>query len=253
MSIRCVCVDDEPLAREGIALALEPYPDFVLTDMFADADSLLDNCPDNIDVLFVDIEMPRKSGFELLEQWSGPLPIVVFVTAYDQYAVKAFEQQALDYLLKPIDETRFKQVLLRIRQSLDNQHSVQTTDKLKQTIDDLRQKITMNQAAISVKTDDGYFRIKVGEILYLEGVGDHVCLHLSDKQVLTRDTLKNYATQLAEHGFHQVHKSFVVNIAAVVKVEKLRFGDHQLELHGGDKVRLSRRYKSVLSNIGVRS
>lgn len=248
MTFRCICVDDEPMARKGIALSLKPYPDFELVAQFGSADELLANMPENIDVLFVDIQMPRTNGFELLQQWPGPLPIVVFVTAFDQYAVKAFEQQALDYLLKPIDEDRFAQVITRIRESLAGQDKTVKTDQLMQTIANLKQKLQNKGAALSVKTDEGYFRIHMNELLYIEGVGDHVCLHLADRQLLSRDTLKKYVAQLSEHGFYQIHKSFLVNREHVKQVAKLRFGDHQIVLSDNRQLRLSRRYKSAIEH-----
>jgi len=250
MTINFICVDDEPLARQGLKLAVAPYPDFHLVAEFGAADEALaadqNKELDNIDVIFVDIEMPRQNGFDMIQQWRQPLPIVVFITAYDQYAVKAFEEQALDYLLKPIDEDRFAQVVERIKQRLLQQNDSVTSEQLTQVVEKLRKKLSKNQAEISVKTDEGYYRIKLSDLLYIESVGDHVCLNLKDKQLITRCTLKKYVAELEEHGFHQIHKTLLVNASHVKQVAKLRFGDSEVTMSNGSRLRASRRYKSAI-------
>ena len=253
MTIRCICIDDEPVARQGISIALAQFHDFELAAQYQAADEYLSDIKANsapkVDVLFVDIEMPRMSGFELIECYPNELPLVVFVTAYDQYAVKAFEHQALDYVLKPINEERFKQVIDRIRKSVASPQPEKQVEKLLKKISILKQQVRVNDANISVKTDDGYFRIKVANILYIESVGDHVCIHLKDKQVITRSTLKHYAAELQEHGFYQIHKSSIINKKHVVNVKKLRFSDYEVELSNQVLLRLSRRYKSAINEL----
>ena len=252
MTIRCVSIDDEPLARQGLSLALTPYNDFELIAQYGAADDYLEALSSGElcqpDVLFVDIEMPRINGFELVKQHIEPLPLVVFITAYDQYAVQAFEQQALDYVLKPIAEERFEQVIERIRASVDRPKNDLEKLQLRKKIELLRQQLKVTEARISVKTDKGYFRMKVSDIIFIESVGDHVCIHLADKQLITRNTLKFYGNELAEHGFCQVHKSRLVNAKQVAQFSKLRFNDHLLLMSNGEEVRVSRRYKSVLDN-----
>jgi len=246
MSIRCLCIDDEPLARQGIRLALRPFPDFELVGEYGAGEELIKNFPADIDVLFVDVEMPRLSGFELLALLPQPLPLVVFVTAYDHYAIKAFEAQALDYLLKPIEEARFARVIDRIRSQLSREKKTGNNSELLNTIANLRRQLKKDQASISVKTDQGYFRVKLAELLYIESVGDHVCLHLADQQLITRNTLKFYVTELSGQGFYQIHKSTLVNAKQVCRVEKLRFGDYRVEMSNQALLRVSRRYKEVL-------
>ena len=248
MTIRCICVDDESLARKGIEIALAAYPDFELIGQYSSADHLMENIPEDIDVLFVDIEMPRTSGFEMLEQWPLPLPLVIFVTAYDQYAIRAFENKALDYLLKPIDDERFRNVVERIRIMINQQQRVISADEILQTISDLKKQIVKQEAEICVKTDEGYFQIKLSDLIYLEAAGDHVCLHFESNQLITRYTLRKYLGDLSEHGFYQIHKSFMVNAKHVKQVLKRRFGDYHLELSNGSKLRLSRHYRSAVKN-----
>ena len=246
--IRCVCVDDEPMARKGIALALKPFNDLELFAEYMSGEELLNHTLEKIDVLFVDIEMPRLNGFELLKLLPQPLPLVVFVTAYDQYAIKAFEAEALDYVLKPIDENRFTQVVARIKKHMSQPNLDERNNKLLKIVNTLQQKIQKDETTISVKTDDGYFRVKLSELLYIESVGDHVCFHLINQQLISRNTLKNYVLELADHGFHQIHKSSLVNAKHVTKFEKLRFGDYQLELSDQTELRISRRYKTSIEH-----
>ena len=248
MTIRCICVDDEALARKGIEIVLSSYSDFQLVGQYASADELMESFPENIDVLFVDIEMPRCSGFELLEQWPKPLPMVVFVTAYDQYAIRAFESQALDYLLKPIDENRFKKLVNRIREAIGQQKQVLSNREMFLTIEDLKRRVIKQEAEICVKTDDGYFQVKLTDLIYIEAAGDHVCMHFKSNQLITRNTLKKYIVELSELGFYQVHKSIMVNTAHVEQVIKRRFGDYQLVMSNNVELRLSRHYKSAIKS-----
>jgi len=249
MPIRCICVDDEPLARQGLKLAIEPYSDFEIIGEFASADEALDADLNNINVIFLDIEMPRKNGFSMLRDWQGHLPHIIFVTAYDQYAVEAFEQQALDYVLKPIEQTRFKTVIERIRIQHSQQTKILDSESLIKHVEDLRKKVIKQSKSISVKTDEGYFRVNVLDILFVEAVGNHVCLHLKDQQLIVRQTLKFYIAELSDFNFFQVHKSFFVNAHHVIQAQKLRFGDYELTLSNKSKIRLSRRYKSILHNL----
>ncbi len=249
MPIRCICVDDEPHARQGVKLALAPYEDFQLVGEFASADDVLKSDFGHIDIMFLDIEMPRKSGFSMLSEWQGTLPQIVFITAFKQYAVKAFEQHALDYVLKPIDENRFATVIERARTQLNQKSQVANLESLRNTIEVLQNKIVKQAKNISVKTDDGYFRLNVSDILYLESVGDHVCIHMQHQQLITRKTLKHYIVELSEYGFYQVHKSYLVNAQQVKQARKLRFSDYELSLSNDTNIRLSRRYKSILGQL----
>ncbi|NVJ99756.1 MAG: response regulator transcription factor [Alphaproteobacteria bacterium] len=249
MTIRALCVDDEPLARQGLALALKQHPDFELVADYGSVEDALAAVHGDIDVLFLDIEMPRQSGFDLLKVWPRPLPLVVFVTAYNQYALKAFEEQALDYVLKPIDHERFAAVADRIRSQLEKDRRELEADDLVAAVESLKRKLARKEAAISVKTDEGYFRVELQDLLYIEAAGDHTFLYLPGRHLITRQTLKHYRDELADHDFHQVHKSVMVNAKHVVKASPLKFSDYELELTDGTKVRMSRRYKPALATL----
>lgn len=249
MTIRCICVDDEALARQGLKIALQPYTDFELVGEYGNVEQVLQVDHRGIDVMFIDIEMPRLDGFELVKRWHGNLPIIVFITAYDRFALKAFEHQALDYVLKPINEERFAQVIQRIRTTRDYENYRIKADKLVKILEELKTGSNEAPDAISIKTTEGYFRIKLTDILYFEAVGDHVCLHLPDQQLITRNTLKKYIAELSEKGFSQIHKSFLVNTAHIQSVTRLQFGDHQITLSNNAVLRMSRRFRGgILEN-----
>ena len=249
MVIRCLCIDDEPLARQGIELALAPYEDFQLVGQFSSADEALNSTISNIDIIFLDIEMPRKNGFAMLKEWQGSLPLIVFVTAHDKYAIKAFEQQALDYVLKPIDERRFVDVIEKSRLQISQKSQSANAELLLETIEKLQKQIAKGPKSVTVKTDDGYFRVNINQIIYIESVGDHVCIHLQEQQLITRQTLKHYIAEFADYGFYQVHKSRLVNAEHVQQAIKLRFSDYELVMTNKVSIRLSRRYNSTLSHL----
>lgn len=249
--IRCIIVDDEPLARQGVKLALAPHRDFLEIGEFGSVDETLQKADlANVHVVFLDIEMPRQQGFDLLEQWQGPLPLVVFVTAYNQYAVRAFEKEALDYVLKPIDDARFARVINRIRERIADGKAKEEAASALKAVSNLRNLLHKREAAaISVKTEDGYLRVPLDDIYYLEAARDHTFLYLKDRHLITRQTLKHYAAELSAHGFYQVHKSYLVNRAHVSGVQRLKFGDQEILLSDGRTFRMSRRYKSVLQEL----
>ncbi len=246
MSIRCVCVDDEPLARRGIHIALAPYSDFELVGEFSSADELLRDLPKDVDVAFLDIEMPRKDGFALLQEWPEPKPAVVFVTAYSEHAVKAFENSALDYILKPIQEDRFSQLIEKIRKGIGRASDAISTKELLRTIDNLKSQLIKSDPEVTIKTDDGYSRVRLSDVIYIEGIGDHVCFHLKNRQLITRSTLKKYLAELEGEDFLQIHKSFLVNAKHVEHIERRRFGDYQISLTSKKELKLSRRYKPAI-------
>lgn len=245
MKITCIAIDDEPLALQGLAYALIPYPDFELLGRYRSAEEAMTQSLQNIDVIFVDIEMPQKSGFDLLHDWPGPLPMVVFVTAYQQYAIKAFEHNALDYVLKPIDENRFAQVIRKIRDNLAKDKHKQDKALLLATIAKLQSQVAQQSAEISVKTDEGYYRVLLEDIMWVEAIGDHICLHLTDKQLIVRQRLKVFFIEVAEQGFYQIHRSILVNQLHVSVIKPVRFGDYEVILHNDKSLRMSRRYKAL--------
>ena len=246
-TLTCICIDDEPLAREGLKLALTPHKELSLIAAYANAKDALEHSGPSPDVIFVDIEMPQMSGFEMVKHWPSPMPIVIFVTAYDQYALKAFEHNALDYVLKPINEEQFARVVEKIIVQYKNRGQ---TSALLNKINALESQLQDKSPQISLKTDEGYFRTELRNILWLESVQDHVCVQLTERQLIVRSTLKKFLSELIDHNFFQIHRSFVVNAAHVIKVSSVGFGDYEVLMSNEKTLRMSRRYKKLLKVFG---
>lgn len=252
MPFKCICIDDEPLAREGLALALSKYQKFELLRQFQSGQEALSQKLQNIDVMFVDIEMPGMTGLELVRNWPEPMPKVVFVTAYDQYALEAFEHDALDYILKPIDESQFERVINKLQSHLQQLPHVQDKEELIAKLQRLQQSRGEEQEQISLKTDEGYFRVYTKDVLWLESVNDHVCVHLSDRHLIVRGTLKQFLSELVQFGFEQIHRCHIVNPEHVKQISKARFSDYVVTLSDKTELRMSRRYKNLLTKVALK-
>ena len=249
MTIKCCLVDDEVAAHKGLKIALKDHADFVLDKNYHSVDEVFssDVNTQGVDVLFLDIEMPREQGFAVIERWPNQLPIIVFVTAYNQYALKAFEMGSFDYLLKPLEQSRVDDCLHRIRQ----RHSEKQTYMKREKVEALYQVMKKNapEKEISVKTDEGLFRVKQAEIDYIEAAGNFVAYQIGEKTLISRDSLKNLENALSQDVFIRIHKSFLININKVSSVHKGKFGDGSLQLISGKELKVSRRYKQVFSKL----
>ncbi|TRY31777.1 LytR/AlgR family response regulator transcription factor [Aliiglaciecola sp. M165] len=251
MSIRCWIIDDEPAAHKGIEIALGAHSDIDIQLHGYSVTAIKTKALAKPDLVFLDIELPGEDGFGLLDLWPDNPPLIVFITAYNQYAIKAFDNNALDYLLKPIEQLRFDEMMQKVRRRLQEQHLMFKKD----TVDALFQQIKSNesQLGLSVKTGDGLYRIKQKYLIYLESIGDHLALYYHDDQhdrhatLITRDSFKRLATELDPAFFFRTHKSFMVNSAHVVRLERGRFGDGFVEMSNQKQVKFSRRYKDLLA------
>jgi len=226
-----VIVDDEPLAREALRALIEREADFVVDaecgDGFSAANTIRSHKPD---LVFLDIEMPGSSGFDLLPTvGNDAVPVVVFVTAYDQYAVKAFEAHALDYLLKPFSDARFREVLARARRSLNI--ASPSGDRRHVVVRDGRRTLVIPWTEIDwVEAEDYYVRIHAGR--------DHP---------LVRRSLRDLMASLDPEMFVRVHRSTIVNRERVREVRSLPTGDSDITLSDGTTVRMSRTFRTALS------
>ncbi len=247
MTIKCWIIDDEPAAHKGIMIALEAHSDFEVVYHGYSVEQVEFEQLVKPDVVFLDIEMPNKNGFELLNFWSESLPQIVFVTAYNQYAVAAFNNNALDYLLKPIEQVRFDVMTNKVRQRMKEQEVMLK----RSTVEDLYNRIKRreSQLELSIKTSDGLYRIKQKDIIYIESVSNHLAFQYGGKVLLSRDVFKRLMLELDPHFFFRTHKSYVVNSAHVVKVEKGRFGDATIEMSNKNLVKMSRRYNEILQKL----
>lgn len=200
MKIKCIIVDDEPVARDLLKKYIADVPVLELVascqDAFEATEILMNN---DIDLLFLDINMPRLSGMSFYKSLNNP-PAVIFTTAYSEYAIEGFEVSATDYLLKPFSFERFYQAVTRILESIKPVSS----DK--------------DEGTILLRADKKIHRVKLSEIVYLEGLGDYVRVHLADHSLIVHDRLKNLLEKLPA-SFLQIHKSYVVSLHQVKYID----------------------------------
>jgi len=195
------------------------------------------------DVIFLDIQMPGLNGFEMLEALgSDNLPFVVFVTAYDEYAVKAFEVHALDYLLKPFDRSRLQDCLARVRKQ---QHS--TSPNLHELLEQFRPKEYLSRFV--VKTRGRVLLLKIDDVDSLEASGNYVELRSGKQSYLVRETLNDVERKLDPQRFARVHRSTIVNLDRIQELQPWSHGDFIVVLKDGAKLRLSRRYRQNIKTI----
>lgn len=236
--IRAIVVDDEPLARSNVTVLLRHDSEIELIgECGSGAEALASIREKNPDLLFLDVQMPECDGFDVLEILGGNLPpAVVFVTAYDQFALRAFEAGALDYLLKPFDDARFCRALERAKEKLAH-----------------RKNPPMHMDRIAIKGTGQVAFVKISDIDWIEAADYYTCLHVGTKAHLLRRSMSELEQELDPAVFCRIHRSSIVNIA---RVESLKFnpdGEFEVVLTQGIRLRLSRRYrKQAQLRLGVR-
>ena len=246
-------VDDEPLARESICALLAADRDVVVAGQGAgvDAVSLIPQL--RPDILFLDIQMPEIDGFALLELvGADAVPAVVFVTAYDRYALRAFEVHALDYLLKPFSDERFAAALARAKERVQGRRQ----GVLDARIADLLRAQQSPRTRFLVPARGKTVVVDAASIDWIEAADYYVSLHCGAESHLLRDTMDDIERQLDPQQFFRVHRSAIVNLAHVREIHPLFRGDCELRLHDGTAVRLSRNrrreFEARFAQIGVR-
>jgi two-component system LytT family response regulator len=258
MTISVLIVDDEPLAREGVALHLQDEKEFsIIGECENGSDAIRSILSLKPDLVFLDIKMPKVNGFDVVNAvGSQHMPPVIFLTAYDEYAIEAFNTHAIDYLLKPIDRIRFKECLDHARdQILKNaisKRSEQLTQLLSQT-QGLSSLTTTNQTStlvqnerLVIRSNGHIYLLKSEDIYWIEAEGDYITVHTPQKSHLVRETMKNMEARLNEQGFQRVHRSSIVNLSYVRELISLDSGDYQIILRDCTCVKLSRNYRDIL-------
>lgn len=246
MTIRALVVDDEPLARERIRTLLADEADIEVVAECGDGVEAVRAIEElDPDLVFLDVQMPEVDGFEVLEA-IGPdrAPVVVFVTAYDEYAIRAFDVHALDYLLKPFDRERFEEAVGRARASVRARAGVDR-EKLARLLDELREERRYLERIV-VKTAGRVVFLAVDEIDWIGGAGNYIELHAGGRKHLVRDTLKAMESKLDPDTFVRVHRSHIVNLDRVRAMEPWFHGEYVLTLEDGTELRASRTYSDRL-------
>jgi len=280
MKLRTLIVDDEPFAREGVALLLARDPEIEVVGESADGAAAIQAIRlQHPDLLFLDVQMPKHDGFEVLATLKpAERPVVVFVTAYDQYAIRAFEACAIDYLLKPFNDARFAQALERAKEEWRKSRTTEVGRQVEALLAHVRE-LTREAAPepaggppgalaaapvaapaggptrpeyaerIIVKSGGDLHFVKASDVLWLEAQGDFVKVQTVGQQQLVRETLQSMEQKLDASRFIRIHRSFVVNVEHIRRVAPALYGDHTVFMSDGTKLRLSRSYRSQLKTL----
>jgi two-component system LytT family response regulator len=253
--IRVLVVDDEPLARRGIEARLERWTDIEVVGTCASGReavaAIRAHAPD---LVFLDVQMPGGDGFSVIRQ-IGPdrMPLVVFVTAYDAHAVRAFEVHALDYLLKPIDDDRFARALERVRARLADRRHQEIGRRLASLIGDEGAAGHSNAPAletrIAVRDRDRTVLVDVDDLDWLGADGDYVRLYVGGRGLMLRETLGGMESRLDPRRFVRIHRSTIVNTTRVKELRALPNGEQIVLLRDGTQLRLSRTYRDRVDRL----
>jgi two-component system, LytTR family, response regulator len=250
MKLKAIVVDDEPLARERIRRLLEPETDIEVVAECADGREAVEAIEAaKPDILFLDIQMPELDGFAVLEAVGAErMPAVVFVTAYDQYALRAFESHALDYLLKPYDQERFQRALQRARAQVRRERSGELDERLRSLLGSLGSRSGYLERIV-VRTGARLVFLRVDEIDWMDAEGNYIRLHVGKRSHLLRETMASMESKLDPARFMRIHRSTIVNIDRIKELESLFQGEYVVILQDGTKLTSSRGYRDRLREL----
>lgn len=262
-AIRTAIVDDEALSREGLQMMLAVNPEFEIVATCGDGREAISEIKETRpDLLLLDIQMPEISGFDVLRALPAEvLPVVVFVTAYDEYAIAAFEVHALDYLLKPVSEQRLAASLARAKRTIRERRMREHSRALLELMSDLAAGADSAQAKglgaqnrlerIMVRDNKRIVFVRTRDILWIEGADYYVILHCEEKTHLYRESLKTLEEALDPGEFFRIHKSAIVSLGKIKEIRQEATGANHVLLISGEALPLSRRRKKALLELGA--
>ena len=261
MTIRTILVDDEKLAIQGLMLRLQAFPDVEIIDTCSNGREAIRKIKtEKPDLVFLDIQMPGFDGFSVVK---GVMeiepPLIVFVTAYQEHAVRAFDANAVNYLMKPVDEDKLADTLERVRQRLAEKRSAEEAEKLKNVLaevapdameampDEGEPAAARYERLINIKDKGQIFRVDVDSIERIEAAGDYMVIYTADNSLILRETMKDLERRLDPRVFQRVHRSWIVNLNQVRQVKPHTNGECFLVLESGADVKVSRSYRDVVA------
>lgn len=264
--IRTLLVDDEPLAIRGLDIRLRAFDDIDIIGTCSNGREAVKVIREQKpDLVFLDIQMPGFDGFSVLRSLVGDvqIPLVVFVTAFDQYALDAFKAHALDYLLKPVDEDRLAKSIERVREGLAQRSAIEQNARLVTLLEQMDDPPKEALTAIlegplkggKAENYDNQLRIKdrghitivnLEDIFYIDAAGDYMCIHTQDKTHILRETMKTMEKRLDPKVFQRIHRSSIVNLGKVREVRPHSNGECFLLLDNEEELKVSRSYKDVI-------
>ena len=249
--IRALIVDDEPLARERIRTLLDHESDIEVIAECGDGLSAIAMIErERPDLLFLDVQMPELDGFGVLEALTDApaLPAIIFVTAYDNYALRAFEVHALDYLLKPFDRERFSRSVERVRAQLLRAKKGAFDEQLLALLTDIKAE-PKHLERLVVKSSGRVFFIRTEEIDWIEAASNYVRLHTGRESHLMRETMTTLESKLNPEKFLRVNRSAIVNIEKIKEMHPLFRGEYEIVLHNGTRLHMGRAYREKLQEL----
>ena len=260
MTIRTILVDDEKLAIQGLTLRLEKFPDVEIIDTCSNGREAIRKIKtEKPDLVFLDIQMPGFDGFSVVK---GVMelepPLIVFVTAYQEHAVRAFEANAVNYLMKPVDEDKLADTMERVRTRLAEKNAAGEAEKLKNVLAEVAPDVmdavsdepdvaARYEKLINIKDRGQIFRVDVDSIERIEAAGDYMCIYTADNSLILRETMKDLERRLDPRVFQRVHRSWIVNLNQVRQVKPHTNGECFLVLDSGADVKVSRSYRDVVA------
>ncbi|MCC4252337.1 LytR/AlgR family response regulator transcription factor [Sphingobium naphthae] len=263
MTIRTILVDDESLAIQGLQLRLQAHEDVEIVETCTNGREAIRAIKTHKpDLVFLDIQMPGFDGFSVVQgMMEVEPPLFIFVTAYSDHAIRAFEAQAVDYLMKPVEEGRLADALDRVRQRLTEKRQVQEVEKLREVLAEVAPQAMTDFAAtedgapasnrfeklINIKDRGQIFRVDVDSIERIDAAGDYMCIYTADNSLILRETMKDLEKRLDPRNFQRVHRSTIVNLSQVRQVKPHTNGECFLVLESGAQVKVSRSYRDVVA------
>jgi two-component system LytT family response regulator len=241
MSLRTLIVDDEPLARKRIRRLLATEPDIAIVGECSSGREAIEAIQESTpDLVFLDIQMPGIGGFEVLQEIRGShIPAIIFVTAYDEHAVRAFEFHALDYLLKPFKQDRFRKSVERARAQLTKGESSEAEPGLVALLDSLQTERKLLHRFM-IKTADRVVFIRADEVDWIESAANYALLHVADKTHLVRETMQALETKLCPKTFQRVSRSAIVNLERIKELQPMGKGQYIIILSSGHRLTMTR-------------
>jgi two-component system, LytTR family, response regulator len=247
VKLRTLIVDDEVHSRKKIRAFLQEHPEFQLVGECADGEQALAQIrAHKPDLIFLDVQIPGRNGFEVLDDLEDKcVPAIIFVTAFDKYAVRAFEVRALDYLLKPFNKARFAEALNRFHDRRARLGGADRKEELKALLQEI-QRESRESERIVVKSGSRSIFLRKGSIEWVEAQGDYVKLHIGKETHLLRDTMTALSDRLDPTRFVRIHRSRIANLDYIREIRPLWGGDCAVLMRDGTELTLSRTYRASL-------
>ena len=263
MAITTIIVDDEPLAIQGLEFRLQAFADIEIVERCANGREAIRAIKTmKPDLVFLDIQMPGFDGFSVVAGLAEiEPPLFVFVTAFGEYALKAFDAQAVDYLMKPVDEERLAATIDRVRQRLTEKRSCGDSERLKEILTEVAPDAMPADMAsegdvpaanryekvLNIKDRGQIFRVDVGDIERIDAAGDYMCIYTADQTLILRETMKDLERRLDPRKFQRIHRSTIVNLDNIKSVKPHTNGECFLVLGSNTQVKVSRSYREVVA------